>query len=137
TPAADDLMVVWRGRKRSRRAGALDSRPVPPAQRRQVLSYPVAVPRALPPPPGERRATRPTRTYRHPGAAAPKGSRRAPRVRKSPRNSASRTEPITPNECDIDPNARTTTLAEIASEYGEAQVRKLVRLYIEWRREQN
>jgi hypothetical protein len=47
------------------------------------------------------------------------------------------TEPITPDECDIDPNARTTSLAEIASEYREAKVRKLVRLHINWRREQN
>jgi hypothetical protein len=47
------------------------------------------------------------------------------------------TEPIEPDECDIDPNARTTTLAEIQHEYREAQVRKLVRLYLQWQREQN
>jgi hypothetical protein len=47
------------------------------------------------------------------------------------------TEPIEPEECDIDPNARTRTLAEIQHEYREAQVRKLVRLYLQWRREQN
>jgi hypothetical protein len=47
------------------------------------------------------------------------------------------TEPIEQDECDIDSNARTTTLAEIQHEYREAQVRKLVRLYVKWRGEQN
>jgi hypothetical protein len=47
------------------------------------------------------------------------------------------TEPIKPDECDIDPDARTRTLAEIQGAYREAQVRKLVRLYVQWRREQN
>ena len=46
-------------------------------------------------------------------------------------------EPISPDECDIDPDARITTLAEMAHEYSEAQVRKLLRLYLQWRREQN
>ena len=41
------------------------------------------------------------------------------------------TEPIEPDECDIDPNARKTTLAEIQHEYREAQVRKLLRLYLQ------
>jgi hypothetical protein len=37
------------------------------------------------------------------------------------------TEPIEPDECDIDPDARTTTPADCAHEYREAQVRKLIR----------
>jgi len=47
------------------------------------------------------------------------------------------TEPIEPDECDIDPDARITTLAEIQHEFSEAQVRKLLRLYLRWRCEQN
>jgi hypothetical protein len=46
-------------------------------------------------------------------------------------------EPIEPDECDIDPDARATTLEEIAHKYSDSQVRKLVRLYRQWRCEQN